>query len=126
MNYIQTLQNSSISILKEGNEKKPLWMLAKYNCSELSWLAGLNVLEDLGPASKPFILKGDVNNSDVEKVENIHDILGYFDSKEGEYAVVDPKVWQFYPERESIYVGSFQTIDEAISEVGNSTTGSGN
>jgi len=115
--YIYNLQKYAVSILKEGNEAKSLWMLAKYNCSEVSWLVGLKVLGDLGPTARPFILKGDVNNSDFEKEENLHDILGYFDPISKKYIVVDPTIWQFYPRRRSIYVGAFSSLRDAIKEI---------
>lgn len=114
--YIESLQNYVVSLLRKGNESKPLWMLAKYNCSEVSWLVGLKVAQDLGEKSDPFTLKGDVNNG-IEKAENAHDILGYFDPDSKDFVILDPTIWQFYPEAESIFIGSFETIEKAIAEV---------
>lgn len=111
--YINELEKHAKFILKTGNEKKPYWMLAKYNCSEVSRLLGIKVFCDLGEISKPFILKGSVTKNGISK-DNIHDILGFFDSALNELILVDPTIWQFFPKKRSIFLGKFKTLDEAI------------
>ena len=112
-NYITELREYSISVLREGNRGKSLSMLAKYNCSEVSRLVGLKVIRDLGILSKPFILKGDVLGDGIDK-DNIHDILGFFDEESSKFILVDPTIWQFLPRKRNIFLGEFNTLDEAI------------
>jgi len=114
--YIQTLQLFVTSLLREGNESKPLSSLAKYNCSEVSYLLGLKVIDDLGVVAKPFVLKGDVNKG-VEHNDNIHDILGFYNQATKKYVIVDPTIWQFYPEETSIFIGEYSSIDSATLNV---------
>lgn len=111
--YITKLHNFTISLLKDGNRRKPLWMLAKWNCSEVTRIVGLKIMDDLGIESKPFILKGNVTVTGLRN-DNFHDILGYFDTESGKYFLLDPTIWQFYPRKRSINLGSFITIESAI------------
>ncbi len=112
-NYINELEEYMISVLKAGNKGKPLSMLAKYNCSEVSRLVGLKVLEYLGEDSKPFILKGEVTKNGIDK-DNIHDILGFLDVDSSKFVLIDPTIWQFFPESEEIFLGEFEALDDAI------------
>lgn len=114
--YIAILTKYTIFLLKEFDRKKPLWMLSKWNCSEISRIVGLKVLNDFGDDSKPFILKGNVTVTGLEK-ENNHDILGFFDTVSGEYIIVDPTIWQFFPKRKSILLGKFNSKEECINFV---------
>lgn len=112
--YLNQLKEYTDSILKTGNETKPYWMLAKYNCSEVSRLVGIKVLHELGKISKPFILKGKVTKNNIDE-DNFHDILGFFNNKLNKFILVDPTIWQFFPKKRNILLGEFQTLNEAIS-----------
>lgn len=111
--YLNTLKKYAVLLLTEHDKEKPLWMLSKWNCSEISRIVGLKVLNDFGNDSKPFILKGNVTVTGLEK-ENNHDILSFFDTVSGEYIVVDPTIWQFFPKIKSILLGRFNSIEECI------------
>lgn len=109
--YISELQKYATDILENGNHGKPLWMLSKWNCSEVSRIVGLKVLSDLGVSSKPFILKGNVTFTGLAE-ENHHDILGFLDSKSKRYILVDPTIWQFFPKKKNILLGEFSSVND--------------
>ncbi|MDO8507350.1 MAG: hypothetical protein Q7S53_02175 [bacterium] len=111
--YIGELQKYATDILKKGNQGKPLWMLSKWNCSEVSRIVGLKVLSDLGVSSKPFILKGNVTVTGLIE-ENNHDILGFFDSGSNMYILIDPTIWQFFPKMKKIFLGKFSSVDDIL------------
>lgn len=111
--YIIELQKYAIDILKKSNQRKPLWMLSKWNCSEVSRIVGLKVLSDLGVSSKPFILKGNVTVTGLTE-ENNHDILVFFDPESKMYTLIDPTIWQFFPKKKKTFLGKFSSVSDIL------------
>lgn len=85
------IQNQIIRLLKRKN--KPLYLLAKDNCSELSRLAGRFILEKI--KSRVFIIKGEGVMMDKKQR---HDILLIECNKK--YYLVDPRFGNFLNTKE--------------------------
>lgn len=111
-NYIKTLQNLALDLMKP-NTPKPRWMIATWNCSEVTRILGLQILKDLGTQAKPTILIGKVTKTGLVK-ENKHDILMFFNEKLEKYVLVDPTVWQFFHFKKSILLGRFDFIKDVL------------
>lgn len=78
---------------------------ARHQCSELSRLVGNWVLTR-HTAAQVRIAKGEFFDSSA------HDVL--LVEVEGRHTAVDPTVWQFFPDRESIYVAAAASTDELL------------
>ena len=99
------IQNQIIRLLKRKN--KPLYLLAKDNCSELSRLTGCLILEKI--KSRVFIIKGEgvmINKNQC------HDVLLIECNKR--YYLVDPTVWQFFKYKRNILIGEVEDVKSAL------------
>lgn len=105
---ITKIQDKAVSFLQEagGGTDKPLSYLCEDSCSEISRLTAFWLSQEL-PQAKFLILKG-------EKVqrEKSHDVLAV--SCLDKIFLVDTAIWQFFPSRESSYLGEFINLDEAF------------
>lgn len=106
--FIDKIQKDIIVLLRESGGRKPLCLLVKDSCSEISRLAGCWVLEK-EPKVKVYIIKG-------EKIKNSnqnHDVLVI--EKDRIFYLIDPTVWQFFKNKKEIFLGIFYTINESLS-----------
>lgn len=81
------------------------------SCSEASRLVG-GWLQRMSPDDKFFILK-------TEKVlgtNRAHDILAVED-KHGAIWIIDPTVWQFFPNRKDILICKAKNLNQAIQTI---------
>jgi hypothetical protein len=78
---------------------------AKDQCSEAARLVGCWILDE-SPEYKAQIFKGAFSDGSA------HDILAVESKKE--VFLIDPTVWQMFPESSSIFVGSVGNTSEAI------------
>lgn len=85
--------------------------LCKDSCSEISRLAA-GWIKEIDKSSRLLILKG-VNVCNTDKS---HDILAVISSDNSIY-IIDPTIWQFFPERKSILLFISNNLDKALSEI---------
>jgi len=109
--YIKGIQNKVLKLLpKEKRQKKAL--LLEDCCSELSRLVA-SWINEKDESICQAILKGDK----VRNTNKSHDILA--STKNGRVYLIDPTIWQHFPNENSILVGEYSSIDEAISAAAN-------
>ena len=106
--YIKKIQKMVLMLLPEEKRQKKALLLDDC-CSELSRLVASWINEE-DKSSRQVILKG----SDVCNTDKSHDILANI--KDDRVYLIDPTVWQFFPNENSIFVGEFLSLDEAIAE----------
>jgi len=82
-----------------------LHIAAEGQCSEVARLVGCWILSE-HPEYKIQIFKGALSDGMA------HDILVV--SKDGLLSLVDPTVWQIFPDSKSIFIGTFQNVSGAI------------
>jgi len=93
--FFKKIQKRVIDLLKSKN-KKPLYVLAKDNCSEMSRLVAFWMLKE-HPKLKISVLKG----KDVFGIKKrCHDILMVED--DNMFYLIDPTVWQFLKYKRNI------------------------
>lgn len=108
---ILQIQNVVTKILRQsGGTKRSLKELSKDNCSEISRFAGCFVLESYSGVVVR-VLKG----NRVCNTKQSHDIVAI--QEKGTVHAVDPSVWQFFPRKRSIYVGSGKNIHDVLKVV---------
>jgi len=105
---IDEIQDKIVSFLREvgSNSQRSLSDLCEDSCSELSRLVAFWLSQKI-PEAKFLILKGE-----RVREEKSHDILAV--SSSDRIFLVDTTIWQFFPNRESIYLGEFTKLNEAI------------
>ncbi len=102
--YIKLVQKKVVGLLK-SNSNKPLFLLAKDNCSELSRLAGSWILQDHLNANA-FIMKGEgINNN--KKLS--HDVLVI--ESQSKFYILDPAIWQFFENSKNILIKITDSIE---------------
>ena len=106
---IHQIQKRVVKLLRK-NINKPLYIISKDNCSELSRLVGCWIFKKL-PNAKIYILKGD----NVQNTKQSHDILAV-EQDENIY-LIDPSVWQFFKNKKSIFLKLTKTLESSLSEV---------
>jgi sulfur transfer complex TusBCD TusB component (DsrH family) len=89
---------------------------ARDNCSEISRLFACWVLEQ-DPRARAFVAKG----TDVVGVGSAHDIL-FIIAQEIVY-LVDPTVWQIFPNRENVLMGTSDSLERALDIAANTYKG---
>lgn len=104
--FIEKIQNEILKFVPEGN-KLSLSVIFEDCCSELSRLVASWILE-ADESTHQVILKGD----DVCGTNKSHDILAIKEG--GKIYLIDPTIWQFFPDEKSILIGESNSIDEAI------------
>lgn len=95
--------------LLEYNGARPLYILCKDSCSEVSRLLGLWFRKKL-PKANVFIAKGKIQN-------HFHDLLIIEDGEE--VNIVDPTVWQFFRNKKSIFIVQSKTMEQAFKKLTN-------
>ena len=107
---INQIQKKVIKLLKK-NSSKPLCLLAKDSCSEISRLVGCWIFHKVKNC-KIFILKGE---NVMNEKKRCHDILAV---KDGDYFyLIDPTVWQFFKNKRKILVGIMKNLDDVLDDV---------
>ena len=109
--YISQIQNRVITLLRsyEIETSKSLNLLVEDACSEVSRLVACWILNDY-PSVKTSIAKGkNVQN----KNEFCHDILLVEDNNQ--IIIIDPTIWQIFPNKESIFVDNINSLESALS-----------
>lgn len=105
---LDEIQNKVVSLLREseGNAERSLSDLCVDSCSELSRLSAYWLSEKI-PDAHFVILKGiGITNG------HNHDVLA-ISVKEKQY-LIDATIWQFFPEKETIFLGEFDTIEKVL------------
>jgi len=106
---IQRIQNKILDFLPKDYRDQPGTLLEN-SCSEVSRLVADWIKNDLG-SYKINILKGD----NVYGTDKSHDIL---EIKMGdEIVVLDPTIWQFFPEADSILVSLSDSEDKSLEQI---------
>jgi len=104
--YIEEIQKKILELLPEEKRWEKRFLLGDC-CSELSRLVASWINEN-NKYDHQVILKGD----DVCKTNKSHDIVASI--KNGKVYLIDPTIWQFFPDENSIFVGEYCTLGEAI------------
>lgn len=91
---------------------KPLGLLTRDSCSELARLAAAWLTAD-DPTLKVYIIKG---SGIIFGSQRAHDIAVFF--KEGKFFLIDPSIWQFKPEAQSILIASTDSLVTALTAAG--------
>lgn len=106
--YIDKIQTRVTSLLKSFSSN--LARASKDRCSEVARLVGCWIYKDY-PAAQVAVLKGEFSDNTA------HDILlvEYLDK----VYVIDPTIWQIFPESETIVVCRLNSTKEAIAFVTN-------
>ena len=104
--YIEKIQKKILELLPEEKRQKRA-LLLEDSCSELSRLVASWINEN-DEFSRQAILKGD----NVHNTNKSHDIL--VSIKNGKVYLIDPTIWQFFPNEDSILIGEYTSLDEAI------------
>lgn len=104
--YIEKIQTKILELLpKEKRQKKAL--LLEDSCSELSRLVAIWICED-DKSIRQIILKG----GNVCNKNKSHDILA--STKNSKVYLIDPTIWQFFPNENSILIGEYPSLEESI------------
>ena len=107
---IETIQNRILRLLPVDQRNQPGVLLAD-SCSEVSRLiAGWIKSQD--ESIQIIILKG-ANVCDTKKS---HDILAVI-TMDNKVYIIDPTIWQFFPQAESILVFVSENIDTALNKL---------
>jgi hypothetical protein len=86
-------QKNIVKLLKKWGGNKPISVLCKDSCSELSRLISCWILKEF-PRTTIFILKGD----NILNTKRSHDIVLVEENKKT--FLLDPSVWQFFKKKE--------------------------
>ena len=109
--YIEKIQKKILELLLEEKRQKRA-LLLEDSCSELSRLVASWINEN-DEFSRQAILKGD----HVHNTSKLHDILASI--KTGKVFLIDPTIWQFFPDKDSILIGEYTSLDEAMAAAAN-------
>jgi len=104
--FINKIQNKILELVPEENRSQ-LGVVLENCCSELSRLVAYSIKEE-SVSAKQVILKGD----NVCGTDKSHDIL--VNTEDVKTYLIDPTIWQFFPDEKSILIGETNSIDEAI------------
>ena len=105
-NYLKTIQNRVIKLLKSGNET--LCLSAQDNCSEMTRIIGCWILGDFSVINT-YILKGE----NVMGIRNkCHDVLVV--EEKNKFYLIDPTVWQFFKNKKNILLAKKNTMKECL------------
>ena len=105
--FLNQQQKNIIVLLKKWGGNKPLSVLCKDSCSELSRLISYWIIKKY-PKATIFILKGD----NIFNTKRSHDIV-LVEENEKTF-LLDPSIWQFFKKKRSILVSEIKNIDEAL------------
>jgi hypothetical protein len=109
MQSISQIQERVISLLRsyETGIRRPLNLIVEDTCSEVSRLVACWILSDF-PNVKTSIAKGEGVH---DKKEHDRDVLLIEDEN---IFIIDPTVWQIFPEKQSIFVRKTKSVEEAL------------
>ncbi len=103
---IKRIQEQVLNLLPKDKLQQKAFLL-KDCCSELSRLVA-SWISEADQSSRRVILKGN-NVCDTDKS---HDILASI--KNDKVYLIDPTIWQFFPNESTILVGEYGSLDQAI------------
>lgn len=104
---VETIQERILQLLPTNQYNRRGILLAD-SCSELARLVA-NWIKEMDGSVQTIILKGD----NVCATQKSHDILVVV-TKDAQFYLLDPTVWQFFPGDDSILIGVADSLDEAI------------
>jgi len=107
---IQKIQERVVELLPKDN-KSLVGVLLSDCCSEISRLVA-GWIRQVDKHSRLLILKGD----NVCNTLKSHDILAVIDQN-GTIYIIDPTVWQFFPEKKTILVSVNNGLGEALGKI---------
>lgn len=107
--YIEKIQKKILELLPEEKRQERALLLDDC-CSELSRLVASWIRENY-KSSRQIILKGE----NICNTNKSHDILASIEN--GKVYLIDPTIWQFFPNEDSILIGEYFSIDEAIAAI---------
>ncbi len=107
---IEKIQKQIIGLLPVDQQDRPGILLSD-SCSEASRLVG-GWIKKLDESSRILIIKG----IDVCDTQKAHDILAVITTDNQVY-VIDPTIWQFFPEAKSILVFVADDINIALDKI---------
>ncbi len=102
--FIDKIQKRVINLLKTLSDD--LQVVAKDRCSEIARLVGCWIL-NWYPEYKAQIYKGELSGGLA------HDVLVIGNDRS--LFIIDPTIWQMFPESKSIFIGFIQDIPAAVS-----------
>ena len=111
--FIEKIQKRVVDLLLTLSDN--LQVASKDQCSEITRLAGCWILLEQ-PGCGVRILKGKFSD------RSAHDVLIIECNKE--LFLIDPTIWQIFPDNNSIFIGSVGNIQEALDLLGNKYGGS--
>jgi len=107
---IKQIQMRVIKLLPK--DKQPsIGILCNDCCSEVSRLVA-SWIQEIDKSSRLLILKG-IN---VHGTQKSHDILAVLTSNNDVY-IIDPTIWQFFPDKKSILLCMSNNLEEALKEI---------
>lgn len=107
---IQPLQNRILSLFSDSSDVA-LSVLLEDCCSEISRLVA-SWIQNQDKSNHVFILKG----TNVLNTQKSHDILAIISPNQDVF-IIDPTIWQFFPNKQSILINVFKDIDEGLIEI---------
>lgn len=109
-NIIKKIQKKIIQLLPIDQQDQPGILFAD-SCSEVSRLVA-NWIKKLDKSNRILIMKGD----NVCGTKKAHDILAITITDNQVY-VIDPTIWQFFPQAKSILVFVVNNINIALDKI---------
>jgi len=109
-NIIKKIQKQVIQLLPVGQQNQPGILLAD-SCSEVSRLVA-GWIKILDKSNRILIMKG-IN---VRGTSQAHDILAVITDNNQVY-IIDPTIWQFFPQVKSILVFISDNINIALDKI---------
>ena len=107
---IKKIQKKILDLLPESHRNNPGRLLVD-SCSEVSRLVASWIIA-LDKSSRVLIIKG-INVCDTKKA---HDILIVINGNNNVY-IIDPTIWQFFPQSKSILVAMLEDVDTAYEKI---------
>lgn len=101
--FLEKIQKRVIDLLKTLSDN--LQTAAKDQCSEVARLVGCWILVE-HPKYKVHIFKGELSDGLA------HDVLIVDDGEK--LFLLDPTIWQIFPESDNVFIGSVGDISEVI------------
>jgi len=103
-NYLNNLNQIVIAYYKSKCNES-LAVASKFCCSEMARYIGHKILNEI-PDTKAYVLKGVITKDLAHDILLIH--------QKGEYALLDPAVWQFFDGKETVSVGEGKSMSSIL------------
>lgn len=107
---IKKIQEQVINLLPVGQRNQPGVLLTD-SCSEVSRLVA-GWIKEMDKSNRILVTKG----IDVRGTKKVHDILTVITANSQIY-IIDPTIWQFFPDAKSILVFISDGIDTALEKI---------